>query len=247
MSLLEGKLDGVDLRAALPELLDAVRTAGDRPLEPLFSALAARDPVALAEVVCGTRAPGGAAAVRAALPHVDVLERTLSPRGLYPRLVDLAGEAATDVLAVASARHPAAGWLVALSRRAETFGSGLTHLLAAVPHPSFAAVCRAHAEAGHLDALVFVAGETGRAEPVAALLTVDVPTALRAAGAALDRRPASPVLEHLAAAWGPEPDDLVLQLLPHLRSRAAGDALLARARHLPRTAATLRLLLKGMV
>ncbi len=247
MSLLDGELDGLELRAALPDLLDAVRGAGDRPLAPLFDALAARDRVALAEVVCGPRAPGGAAVVRAALPHVALLEATLSPRGLYPRLLDLAGEAGVEVLAVAAGRHPAAAWLVPLSRKVEAFGPGLTHLLAAAPHPSFAAVCRAHAEAGHLDALVFVAGETGRAEPAAALLVMDVDAALRAAGAALDRAPDSPVLAHLAALWGPEPDDLVVRLIPFLRSRAAAEALLDRARHLPRTASTLRAVLRGMV
>lgn len=247
MSLLDGNLDGVEPRVALPQLLEAVRDAGDRPLAPLFDALAARDPVALAEVACGSRAPGGAAAVRAALPHVAALEATLSPRGLYPRLLDLAGEAAVDVLAVAAARHPAASWLVPLSRKAEVFGVGLTHLIAAAPHPSFAAVCRAHAEAGHLDGLVFAAAETGRAEPAAALLVVDVDAALRAAGAALDRDPTSPVLDHFAAIWGPEPDDLLARLIPHLRSRAAADALLARARHLPRTASLLRAVRRGMV
>ena len=108
-------------------------------------------------------------------------------------------------------------------------------------------MCRAHAEAGHLDALVFVAGETGRAEPAAALLVMDIDAALRAAGAALDRAPGSPVLAHLAALWGPEPDDLVVRLIPFLRSRAAAEALLDRARHLPRTASTLRAVLRGMV
>ncbi len=148
---------------------------------------------------------------------------------------------------MAAARHPAASWLVPLSRKVEVFGPGLTHLLAAAAHPSFAAVCRAHAEAGHVDALVFAAGETGRAEPAAALLAIDLDAALRAAGAALDRDPASPVLAHLAAAWGPEPDDLLVRLIPHLRSREAAEALLGRARHLPRTAATLRAVLRGMV
>jgi len=246
-ALLDGKLDGVDLRAELPRLLAAVRDAGSAPLDVLFAALAAKDPVALAEVVAGSRAPGGAHVVRAALPHVNVLEATLSPRGLYPRLFDLAAEAATDVLAVAAARHPAASWLVPLSKKAEFFAVGLTHLLAAAGHPSFAAVCRAHAEAGHIDGLVFAAAETGRAEPAAALLALDIDAALRAAGAALDRDPTSPVLAHLAAVWGPEPDALVVRLIPGLRSRAAADALLAAARHLPRTTATLRAVLRGMV
>lgn len=245
--LYAGDFGGRAPRSLLPELLEAVRAAGDRPLAPLFAALAEHDPIALAEVVCGGRAPGGAPAARAALPHAAALEATLSPRGFYPRLVDLAAEAAVEVLAVAAARHPAASWLVPLSRKAEAFVPGLTHLVAAAAHPSFAAACRAHAEARHLDALVFAAGETGRAQPAAALLAVDLDAALRAAGAALDRNPESPVLAHLAAAWGPEPDDLILRLVPHLRSRPAAEALLARARHLPRTASTLRAVLRGMV
>ncbi len=245
--LLDGDLEGLDLRVELPRLLATVRDAGDRPLEPLFAALAARDAVALAEIVCGSRAPGGAHVVRAALPHVAALEATLSPRGLYPRLLDLAAEAAPDVLTVAATRHPAASWVVPLSKKAEVFAVGLTHLMAAASHPSFAAVCRAHADAGHLDGLVFAAAETGRAEPAAALLGVDPQVALRAAGAALDRDPASPVLAHLAAVWGPEPDALMVRLLPLLRSRAAAEALLAACRHLPRTATTLRAVLRGMV
>ncbi|MES2639214.1 MAG: hypothetical protein V4850_07010 [Myxococcota bacterium] len=245
--LLDGDLVGLDLPAELPRLLAIVRDAKDRPLQPLFAALATKDPVALAEVVCGSRAPGGATVVRAAFPHVAALEATLSPRGLYPRLLDLAGEAATEVLALAAARHPAANWLVPLSKKAETFAVGLTHLMAAAPHPAFAAVCRAHADAGHVDGLVFVAAETGRAEPAAALLGVDLGAALRAAGAALDHDPTTPMLAHLAAAWGPEPDLLVVRLIPGLRSRAAAEALLASARHLPRTAATLRAVLRGMV
>ncbi|MDP2317022.1 MAG: hypothetical protein Q8P41_29285 [Pseudomonadota bacterium] len=245
--LLDGDLEGLDLRAELPRLLATVRDAGERPLAPLFAALSTQDPVALAEIVCGSRAVGGATVVRAALPHVAVLEAALSPRGLYPRLFDLAEEAAGDVLALAASRHPAASWLVPLSKKGETFAVGLTHLLAAAVHPSFASACRAHADAGHVDGLVFAAAETGRAEPAAALLAVDVNAALRAAGTALDRDPTSPMLAHLAAVWGPEPDALIVRLIPGLRSRAAAEALLASARHLPRTAATLRAVLRGMV
>ncbi len=81
VNLLDGDLEGVDPRAALPQLLDAVRDAGDRPLGPLFDALAARDRVALAEVVCGSRAPGGAAAARAGRPPPARREATPAPRG----------------------------------------------------------------------------------------------------------------------------------------------------------------------
>ncbi len=245
--LLKGDLDDTDLRAELPRLLAAVRGAGDQPLDPLFAALASRDPVALAEVVCGPRAAGDARVIRAALPYLAPLETALSARGLYPRLVDLAGDAAPEVLAVAAQRHPAAAWLVPLSRRVEAFAPGCTHLRAAAGHACFAAICHAHADAGNLDALVCVAGETGRAEPAAALTTVNRPAAIHAAAAALAADPQSPIVAHLAGVWGPDPDDLVSQLLPHLRSRAAAEALLRHARHLPRAAARLRAVLPGMV
>lgn len=244
--LLTGDLAGLDTRAALPDLLAAIRGAGDAPLEPLLGALAERDPIALAEVVCGSRAPGGPRVARAALPHVATLERTLSPRGLYPRLIDLAGEAGIEVLAVACARHPAASWLMSLSRKVEPFAPGATHLLAAASHPSFAAVCHEHAAAGNHDALVIVAGETGRAEPGAALLNVAPHLAFRAAAAALDHSPRAPVVAHLAAVWGPDIEELLLRLIPLLRSRLAAEALLTEAAHAPRAARTLRAILPGM-
>lgn len=247
MNLLHGDLAGFDPRRDLGPLLDAVRAAGDAPLAPLVDALAAAHPLALAELACGPRSPGGAALVRAVLPHLASLEKALSPRGSYPRLVELAGEAAPEVLAAAARRHPAAGWLVALSRRVEGPRAGATHLLAARTHPAFAQVCHAHAEAGHREGLVEAAGATGRAEPAAALLPFDEEAALRAAGAALDADPGCPVAAHLAAVWGPEPDALFARIVPHLRSRAAAEALLAACRHQPHARARLELVRKGMV
>lgn len=246
MSLLTGDLDGIDTRRALPELLEAVRTAGETPLAPLFAALAERDPIALAEIVCGSRAAGGGAIARAALPHAAVLERALSARGFYPRLIDLAGESALEVLSVACTRHPAASWLLGLSRKVEPFAPGATHLLAAARHPSFASVCHEHAHARHFDALVITAGETGRAEPAAALVPVDLAFALRAAAAALDRDATSPVVPHVAAVWGPDLDELLVRLIPLLRSREAAESLLLAARHSPRTSLLLRAALPGL-
>jgi len=257
VNLYAGEIGDLDPRAEMERLLAAVRDAGDRPLAPLFGALAAAHPVALAEVVCGPRSPGGEAVVRAALPHIAVLEETLSPRGVYPRLAELAGDAATAVLATAAGRHPAASWLIPLSRRVEREQAGATHLFAAGAHPAFAQVCRMHAEVGHVEGLVLAAGATGRAEPAGALLAVhlDPPLrgepiplepALRAAAAALDANPGSPVLAHLAAVWGPEPDALVARLVPRLRQRASAEALLAGARHLPTTSALLRAVIPGM-
>ncbi len=258
MNLYAGDLGDLDPRNELERLLTAVRDAGEQPLGPLFAALARTHPVALAEVVCGPRSPGGEAVVRAGLVHIDVLEAALSPRGAYPRLAELGGEAGTAVLAVAAHRHPAASWLLQLSRRVERENAGATHLFAAAGHPSFAQACRMHAEVGHVEGLVLAASGTGRPEPAAALLAVhlDPPAranpmlpldaALRAAAAALDANPDAAVMAHLAAVWGPEPDDLLVRLVPRLRRRDAAEALLTRSRHLPRTRAVLTAVIPGM-
>lgn len=237
-------IDHLDPRRDLPQLLAMARDSSDPA--PLLAAIAARDPVALAEVCCGPRAPGGPALALAALAHVGPLEKQLTPRGLYPRLADLAGPAAYDVLRVAAARHPAGSWLVALSRRVEGSTAGRIALGAAVGHPGFANACRLHAEAGHVDGLVLAAEDTGAAEPAAALLGVDEAAGLRAAAAALSTRPDAPVVAHLAAVYGPEPDELIRRLVPFLRSRAAADRLRADCRHLPRTLALLDSVLPGM-
>lgn len=243
---LSGDLSGFDPRRDLDALLTAVRAAGDRPLSPLADALAASHPLVLADLACGPRSPGGSRVVRAALPHVEVLERALSPRGLYPRLAELAGEAAPEVLDVAARRHPAAAWLLPLSRRVEGPRAGVTHLLAARAHPAFAQGCRSHAEAGHREGLVAAAALTGRPEPAAALLAHDVDAALRAAAAALDARPDTPVPAHLAAEWGPEPDLLFARLVPLLRSRAAAESLRGACAHQPRTRQLLDAVIPGM-
>jgi hypothetical protein len=258
VNLYAGDLGDLDPRNEIDRLLAAVRDAGDKPLGPLFAALARAHPVALAEVACGPRSPGGEALVRAALLHIDVIEATLTPRGAYPRLAELAGEAGTAVLAIAASRHPAASWLLSLSRKVEREQAGATHLFAAAGHPAFAQACRMHAEVGHVEGLVLAAAGTGRPEPAAALLSVhlDPPpradphlpldAALRAAAAALDANPASAVVPHLAAVWGPEPDALFVRLVPSLRRRDAAISLLAHARHLPRTRTVLTAVIRGM-
>ena len=258
MNLYAGDLGDLDPRAEMDRLLAAVRDAGDAPLGPLFAALARAHPVALAEIACGPRSPGGEGLVRAALVHIDVIEATLTPRGAYPRLAELAGEAGTAVLATAASRHPAASWLLALSRKVERDQAGATHLFAASSHPAFAQICRLHAEVGHVEGLVLAAGGTGRPEPAAALLAVhlDPPpradphlpldAALRAAAAALDANPTAAVIPHLAAVWGPEPDALFVRLVSGLRRRDAAEALLTQARHLPRTRAVLTAIIPGM-
>ncbi len=236
-----------DARAQIDTILDAARMMDDPA--PLLAMLAEKAPVALAEVCCGSRAPGGVAFVRASLAHVDLLEGQVTPRGLYVRLLELCRddvEARLAVLGVAAERFPAASWVVKLSRKVEGNRAGCVHLVAAVSHPSFAQVCTAHAEVGHVEGLLHAAAATGRGEPAAALLAVDPAFAARAAALALSHSPSSSVVAHLAAGWGAEPDAIVSRIVPQLRTRAAAEALLAWSRHLPHTARILRAVIPGM-
>ena len=240
----------LDPREAVEQILAAAQGIDDPT--SLLAMLAEKAPIALAEVCCGARAPGGPLWVRAALAHATALESQLSPRGAWGRLVELAGDAgqpdgaAMAALRVASERHPAAGWLLKLSRKVEGAGAGFTHLVASAAHPSFAQSCFVHAEAGHIDGLVRAAAATGRPEPAAALVETDANAAARAAGAALDADDQCPIVAHLASVFGPEPDLLVAKVVPHLRRRAAAEALLAQSAQLPHTARVLRAVIPGM-
>lgn len=231
-------------RDELDTILRSARALED-PRE-LYAMLANTAPIALAEVACGARAPGGPTHARAALLHAETLEKQLTARGFYPRLAELAGEAAPEVLAVAARRHPAATWIIKLSRKIEGPQAGFTHLVAAAGHPSFTQACVAHAEAGHIEGLVAAAATLGRPEPLGALLAVDPAVAARAAGLVLNTNPNANVVAWLAAGWGPEPDQLVARVVPHLRTRAAAEALLSWSRHLPHTLRMLRAVIPGM-
>ncbi len=240
-AVLRGELSGIDPRGDLDLVRDvAVRGAeAGWDLGPLFRALAEREPLALAEIAVGARAPGGPNAVRAALAVIDVLECHLPVGSLYRRLAVVAGEASAEVLEVAATRHPAASWLVALSDSVVGGVPGLVALRAAVPHPTFDRTCRAHAASGHLDALLEIARETGRAEPAAALLAADmVDLALQAAAAAMETDPgtALSLAARLAGVWGPDPDALFVRLVQRLQSATAAYALQQAVRGVcPRT------------
>ncbi len=186
--------------------------------------------------------------VRAALDLAPVLEKQLAPQGLYRRLVDLGGvDAAKDVLRLASQRHPAGTWLVALSEKVERDDAGLVHLLAAQRHPSFTSCCWAHAEAGHAAGLLAVATETARPEPVAALLsTGNEPKALEAAARVLERDPDSSVICWLAAVWGPDIDALLVRIVPHLRTAEAVRSLASTSQAYPRAAKLLEVVGRGL-
>jgi hypothetical protein len=226
--------------------LAATVARGESPVD-LLQALKEKNAVALADVVVGPQAVGGAAMARAALDLAPVLEQHLAPQGLYRRLVDLAGEAADEVLRLAAQRHPAGTWLVALSEKVEREGAGFVHLMAAQRHPSFTACCWAHAEAGHASGLVAVATETARPEPVAALLSAGHETAaLEAAARVLERDPRSPVIAWLAAVWGPDIDALLVRIVPHLRTSDAVRALAATSAAYPRASALLEVVGRGL-
>ena len=215
---------------------------------PMLRVLADRNPVALADLLVGAKAPEHGAWVEAALHVVDALEQSLAPTGLYGRLASLHSDTATDVLATAARRHPTGNWLISMSRKIEGQQAGITHLLACTGHPSFAQNCWSHAEAGHLPGLIDVAAETGRPEPAAALAAHGH---LEATGLAvvetLTHTPSSPVIATVAAAWGPDMSPLLHRCLPHLRSRRVALALHAQARGYPVFSSLLDTVIRAMV
>jgi len=241
--VLLGYLTGVDARLDLPRLRLLVEEAvtEEADLNPFFLALAANDPFALVEIVAGPRAVPGPAVLQGALAVLDALEKVMAPVGLYRRLLALAGPRGPQVLAVAATRHPTASWMVALSDLVpEADHPGLTHLLEAARTPAFAAVCWAHASAGHHLALEEAGTVLGRAEPVGALLSVGViHAARRAAARVLDAAPDAPVVPWVAAVWGPDLDAFFVGVVPLLRSSEGVASLDACAGAWPRTRVSL--------
>ena len=229
----------------LPRDLEMVREVADEAarrgasLDALYEALAFDEPLALLELAAGPRAVSGAASVRAALPLVAIMERHMSPSGLYQGLCMVAEDAADEVLAGAARRHPAAGWLVRLADRVEEI-PGRAHLRAAIEHPAYPAICWAHARAGHRQALL-EAAESGRPEPAAALLAAGADReALRAAARALAAEPECPIVPYFAAVRGPEVGDLLAELIPLLGGGPAEAALREQALPLPALRRALR-------
>lgn len=210
--------------------------------------LAVRNPLALADLVVGPRAEASAGLIQAALGVIEELEQAVSPTGLYRRLLDLAGPAAPRVLEVAAQRHPAASWVVQLSRQVEGAAAGRTHLKAAAGHPAFVAACWAHADAGHAAGLIAAAGETGLPEPASALAAVGrVEEAAEAAVRTLERTPDSPVVATMAATWGPDLTPILRSAVGHLRTRDSAHALRNQSAAYPAVAALLDTVARGMV
>ena len=228
------------------ERIESALSSGE-DLSATLADLAARNPIALADLVVGPKAPADPHWVRAAITVIDTLEASLATGGLYRRLVSLSEETRTAVLKTATRRHPTATWLVALSREVEGKQAGQTHLLACINHPSFTQNCWAHAAAGHLPGLIAVASQTGRPEPAAALTGTGH---LEAAGLALIstliRSSESPVVAMMAAAWGPDLVPVLHRALPQLRSRRVAIALLAQVRGYPEFSTLLKTVIHAM-
>ncbi len=247
--MLAGALDAVDPRGQLERLraLVVAACAADRSLLALFRALERQDPIALTDLALGPRAPAGPRLVQAALAVLDTLELQLSPGSLYRRLVVLAGGDTSTILDQAALRHPAAGWLVALSDAAQEPQPGLAQLRAAAAHPAFVQACWEHAAVGHHAGLVAAARATGRPEPAAALLAHGaVEPAQAAAALLLEEHPETPVAAYLAAVWGPDLDHFWLGVVHRLHSRAAVQRVAACCGDSPRSGAIIQAVLRGL-
>lgn len=242
--------DDVDPRADIEAIRDALtaRVVAGVPNEAVVRGLAARDRVAIAELLIGPRACQGPAWTRLALAVIDVLERALSPGPLYRRLADLADDRARDVLQKAVDRHPDATWLVSLSSRVEGAEMGWTHLVSVCERASFLDTCAAYAAAGARRGLLRVSIQTRRFEPLAALAQQADERALVLATAHLFRAEhPPPVAAWLAAVWGPDPTPILVGALALLYDRAPDrvPVLLEQAARWPRVAMTARGLAVG--
>lgn len=221
---LQGDLRGVDPRAELELLRNALRDwlAAGEDLDRFWRALAEVDEVACAELVTGARALPEV--VSTVYPILDVLERLLTPAGLYRRLVELDPAEGEPLLHRAARQHPGSQWIARLSRRVDPT-PGRLHLLAAHEVDALEAAARVCAEEGQSEGLIAVASELATLTPAAALVRADYPqAAAAAAAAALDVDASLPVLPVLAAVWGPELDPLaavVARAITHPEARRA--------------------------
>ena len=226
------------IKEALPLLREHLRAcieSGESPADDL-RVIAEREPLALGELVVGPKAIPGPAMVLGALAQIEVLEDSIAPKALYQRLLSLGGEAGKEVLELAVRRHASAGWLVGLSIAVEGDEAGLCQLRAVSDSPDFIGICEAYAQAGATGGLEHMAGSLARLEPVMALARVgDLAPLARAAASLLCADPEQPVLAWISAIRGPDLDDLVLAMIPHLRSGASIRSLRAQARACPRS------------
>ena len=212
---LDPKRDMTLIRQRVEHLLNGGHDPGSTMAD-----LASRNPVALADLVIGPKAISQIPWTRSALDHLDTLESTLAPTGLYRRLVSVCPNIGTEILYAGARRHPGASWLIELSRTVEGTDAGFIHLTSTSGHPSFTQNCWTHAAAGHLPGLLHAASETGRPEPAAALsVHGHLDAAALSILAALEKTPDTPVIAMVAAAWGPDIERILRKTVPHLRSR----------------------------
>ncbi len=242
-------MSAADRRARLEQVRAELNTLLDQGTAPtaLLQRLASQDPVALAEVVVGPKAPASPKLVEAALDVIEALEGAIAPKALYQRLVGLSVATRGRVLALAAMRHPLAAWLVKLSETVEGVEAGRTHLAAVAEHPAFAWACQVHAEAGHHRALVQSAASLGRPEPAAALAAEGrLDAAAEAIVRSLESDPGSAVVTWAAAAWGPEAEPLLTAAVRFLRDRDTAQALQPWLAELPSARVALNAVLPAL-
>ena len=236
MSGLEPLLS-LPIREALPKIREHLRTAIDdgQSIESDLALLAEREPIALGELVVGPKATPHTALVLAALSQIEVLEASIMPKALYQRLLSLGPDAGYEILEVAIRRHGEAAWLVPLSVQVEGEDAGLRQLRAVADKPAFIGLCEAYVQAEKYQALIRLAGNLRRLEPVLALArTVDKNPSAQGAAALICADPEQHVVAWLGAIRGPDLDDLILAMIPHLTTPAGVRALLIQARGCPR-------------
>ena len=244
---IDGDLQGLELPRDLRVLQAEAEKAilDGLPLKTLYSSLSQRHPVALGELAVGPRALRGDLAAEAAMEVLDALEKALSAKGLYPRLIKLHPNLGPTLAEVALERFPEALWAQTLG---EDFSivPGLRELGALRGAEGYEEACVDHARQGHQAALLEHAS-LGELEPIAALLLAgQEEAALRAAAIVLAEHPQADVTAWFAAAAGPKCERLLCQLIPHLRSKSAIESLQHRASPYPRAELLLRTLLPAV-
>ncbi len=164
---------------------------------------------------------------------------------VYDRIcLDVGRNDALYVLRVACRKHPAAGWLIALSQKWEK-PAGRIHLEETRELSFFSGVCSAHARAGHVEALV-AAGVYGP-QPAAALLASGwVSAAVQAGARCIETNPDAKLVAAFEAIAEEDLDAVLCQLLPRLRSKRAARALTADLARYPRASSTLAAVLPGL-
>ena len=225
------------IREALPRIREhlSARVESGESVEEELALVAEHEPIALGELVVGPKAIPGPAMVLAALRQSETLEGSIAPKALYQRLLALSPESGLDVLEVAVSRHPEASWLVALSIQIEGEDAGLRQLRVVVDRPCFIGLCEAYARASTGGGLIRAAGLLRRIEPVLALAREDPAAPVARAGAALlCADPEQPLLAWISAIRGPDLDDLVLAMIPHMTHPAGVRALRSQAGNCPR-------------